>query len=80
MNITISELQKNINILQNLETTVKVVDNKTKKVLVVILPNREYNKESLTNSLAGSLKGKSKVEVDNLESAIKKAYQEEISK
>jgi len=80
MTIGISELQKNISIFKNLTTKIKVLDKKTKKVLAIILPNKEYKKESLTKSLAGSLKNKTKVKVDNLEEAIKKAYQEEMSK
>ena len=79
MTIGVSELQKNISIFKNLTTKVEVIDKKTKKVLAVVLPNKKLKQSSLTDRLAGSLKDKTKIKVDNLEEAIKKAYQEEMA-
>jgi len=44
------------------------------------MTHKSYNKNSLTKELAKSLKNKTKVRVDNLEEAIKKAYEEEMKK
>ena len=80
MTISISELQKNISTFKNLNTNIKIIDKKTKKILAIILPNREYKKESLTKSLAGSLKNKTEIKIENLDEAIKKAYFAEMNK
>ena len=80
MTIGVSDLQKNISIFKNLKTTVKILDKKTKKVLAIILPNKDFKSSSLTEELAGSLKNKTKIKIDNLDKAIKKAYEEEMKK
>ena len=58
MTIGVSELQKNISIIRNLQETLYVVDKKTQEVLATILPNKKKSPQSITDQLAGSLKGR----------------------
>ena len=58
MTIGVSELQKNISIIRNLQETLYVVDKKTHEVLATILPNKKTPPPSITDQLAGSLKGR----------------------
>ena len=80
MTIGVSELQKNISIFRNLTETLYIVDKKTNETLATVLPNKKRKKTTLTESLAGSLSGKTlpKKYNGNLEEAIKDAYHQEM--
>ena len=78
MTIGVSEIQKNISLFKNLTETIHIIDKKTKKVLAMVLPRKEIESSSLTNSLGGILKRKIEPKIDNLESMIADAYEEEM--
>ncbi|MFK5975810.1 MAG: hypothetical protein QM493_04830 [Sulfurovum sp.] len=78
MTIGVSEIQKNISLFQNLTETIHIIDKKTKKVLAMVLPSKKIESSSLTNSLGGILQRKIEPKIDNLESMIADAYEEEM--
>jgi len=78
MVIGVSELQKNISIFKNLTETVHIIDKKTKEILAMVLPSREMQSSSLTDSLGGILHRKEYHTIQNLDSAIEDAYDKEM--
>ena len=55
MIIGVSELQKKISIFKNLTETIHIIDRKSKHILATVLPQKEIEKENLTETLGGSL-------------------------
>lgn len=82
MTIGVSELQKNISIIRNLNETLYVIDKKTNELLATILPATKKRSTTLTEELAGSLSGRSLPDKYNgdLDVAIKDAYHQEMMK
>jgi len=78
MVIGVSEIQKNISLFKNLTETVHIIDKKTKEVLAMVLPKKEINTYSLTESLGGILQRKERSNIKNFESMVEDAYEEEM--
>ena len=78
MTIGVSEIQRNISFFKNLTETVHIVDKKTKEVLAMVLPTKKIEKFSLTDSLGGILQHKTEVKIDNLDTKVESAYEEEM--
>lgn len=78
MTIGVSELQRNISIIRNLEESLQVVDKKTNEVLATIVPNKRQKRSNLTDALAGALQNEENRLPEHyhgdLERAIKDAY------
>ncbi len=78
MVISVSEIQKNISLFKNLTETVHIIDKKTKQVLAMVLPRKQLDSYSLTDSLAGILQRKKYQDVKNFETMVEDAYEEEM--
>ena len=78
MVIGISEIQKNISLFKNLTETVHIIDKKTKEVLAMVLPRKKMESYSLTDSLGGTLQRQRKTKVQNFETMVEDAYEEEM--
>ncbi|BAF71657.1 hypothetical protein [Sulfurovum sp. NBC37-1] len=79
MILGISELQKKISIFRNLTETVEIVDKKTKEVLAIVLPKKEFKTANLTDELGGILKSSLSIEDPmDLETKITSAYDQEM--
>ena len=79
MVLGISELQKKISIFRNLTETVEIVDRKTKEVLAIVLPRKQFQTGSLTDGLGGILKSDCRIEDPvEFESKIMSAYNQEM--
>jgi len=78
MIISVSEIQKNISLFKNLTETVHIIDKKTKQVLAMVLPRKQLDSYSLTDSLAGILQRKKYQDVKNFETMVEDAYEEEM--
>jgi hypothetical protein len=78
MVIGVSEIQKNISLFKNLTETVHIIDRKTKEVLAMVLPRKRIESYSLTDSLGGILQRKTQIKVQNFETMVEDAYEEEM--
>ena len=79
MVVGISELQKKISIFRNMTETVEIVDKKTKEVLAIVLPKKDIQRNSLTDTLGGILKSNIRIENEaELEKIIADAYDQEM--
>ncbi len=79
MIIGVSELQKKISIFKNLTENVHIIDKKSKQLLATVFPQKQIQKENLTESLAGSLSSyKPDKEYENMEEMIAEAYDREM--
>jgi hypothetical protein len=79
MIINISEIQKNLNIFRNVTETIFIMNKENKEVLAMVLPKKNIDKNSLTDSLGGILQRKNNTIVKDLDNAITKAYEEEMN-
>ena len=82
MMMGVSELQKNISIIRNLNETLHVIDKKTNELLATIIPNKRNDKQDIEDDWVERLGGSmaNGVVVDDLDGAIKEAYHDEMKK
>lgn len=78
MVIGVSEIQKNISLFKNLSERVHIIDRKTKEVLAMVLPRKKMETYSLTDSLGGILQRKKQTKIENFDTMVEDAYEEEM--